>query len=251
MTFKEVNFPHCRTELIELLQDHREAIALLWEPLGSTSLTRHTIHIQPGTAPIYIPTYRIPHSKKAEVKGQIAGMLDQGVIRHSSSPWNFPLFLVPKKDGPFRPVVDFRKVNQLTVPDRLPLPVMRGFLQSVGSGNQVFSTIDLKSAFWQIEHSEDSIEVTGFSVDSAHFEFNRMPFGLCNAPSTLQRLVNNLFSDNIWVNMFIYLDDLVIFSGDLPSHLSLLREVPGRLLAGGLKVEISNCHFLKKKISFL
>lgn len=137
------------------------------------------------------------------------------------------------------------------MPDRLPLPVMGEILQSAGSGNQIFSMIDLKFAFWQIEFSDDSKEVIAFSVDSAYFEFNRIPFGLYNAPSTLQRLMNNLFSDKIGVEMFIYLDDLVIFSRDLPSHLALLREVLGRLLTAGLKVEISKCDFLKKRISFL
>ena len=91
--------------------------------LDDTDFTEHHIQSKPGTQPIYVPAYRIPHSKREIVDNQIKEMLDHGVIPHSRSPWNSPLFLVPKKDGSSRPVINFRRVNQVTEDDRYPLPI--------------------------------------------------------------------------------------------------------------------------------
>ena len=84
--------------------------------LVATDFTEHHIELKPGTQPIYMPAYRLPHSKRAIIDNQVKEMLDQGVIQHSHSPWNSPLFLVPKKDGTYRPVIDFRRVNKVTDP---------------------------------------------------------------------------------------------------------------------------------------
>ncbi len=104
-------------------------------------------------------------------------MLDQGVIQHSRSPWNSPFFLVPKKDGSLRPVIDFRKVNEVTEDDRYPLPVLGDLLMSLGSGNTIFSSLDLLSGYWQVPMAAESREITAFSTPSGHFEWLRMPFG--------------------------------------------------------------------------
>ena len=149
-------------------------------------------------------------------------MLDNEVIQHSHSPWNSPMFLVPKKGGKFRPVVDFRKVNLHTTKDPMPIPVMGDILKSIGNGNKMFSTLDLKSAFWQIELDPESKAVTAFSTDRGHFEFNRMPFGLKNAPSTLQRLMNQLFNKELGRSLFVYLYDLIVFSPTVEQHLDTL-----------------------------
>ncbi len=125
-------------------------------------------------------------------------MLEQGVIQNSRSPWNSPLFLVPKKDGSFRPVIDFQKVNEVTEDDRYPLPVLSDLLMSLGQGNQIFSSLDLLSGYWQVPLAPESREVTAFSTPSGHFEWLRMPFGLKSAPITFQRMINTLFSDMLW-----------------------------------------------------
>ena len=98
----------------------------------------------------------MPHSRLATLDKIIAEMLTQDVIEPSDSEWNFPLILVPKPDGTFRPVVDYRKLNEKTIPDRLPLPVISDILHSLGTENKYFSTIDIKSAFLQIELVEGS-----------------------------------------------------------------------------------------------
>ncbi len=95
-------------------------------------------------------------------------MLSQDVIEPSNSEWNFPLILVPKSDGTIRPVIDYRAQNQQTIPDRLPLPVISDILRSLGTENTLFSTIDIKSAFWQIELHDDSKDLTAFSTPTGH-----------------------------------------------------------------------------------
>ncbi len=105
------------------------------------------------------------------------------------------LFLVPKKDGTLRPVINFRRVNEVTVDDHYPLPVLRDLLMCLGRGNKVFSSLDLLSDYWQFHMAPDSREVTAFSTPNGHFEWTRMPFGLKGAPLTFQRTMNNTFGD--------------------------------------------------------
>ncbi len=112
----------------------------------------------------------------------IKDMLEQGVIHESNSPWNSPIFLVPKIEGTFCPVRDFRLVNEITVEDHYPLPVLRDLLMCLGRGNKVFSSLDLLSGYWQLPMAPESREVTVFSTPNGHYEWIRMPFGLkCTA----------------------------------------------------------------------
>ncbi len=139
----------------------------------------------------------ISYSQRQVVDEQIDDMLQQGVIQPSKSPWNSPLFLFPKKDGQFRPVIDFRKVNEVTEDDRFPLPVLSDLLMSLGHGNKFFSSLDLLSGYWQVPLAPESREITAFSTPNGHFEWLRMPFGLKSAPITFQRMINDLFQAHL------------------------------------------------------
>ncbi len=171
-------------------------------------------------------------------------MLDQGVIQHSRSPWNSPLFLVPKKDGSFRPVIDFRKVSEVTEDDRYPLLVLGDLLMSLRKGNIISSSLDLLSLHWQVPMAAESREITAFSNPSGHCEWLRMPFGLKTAPTTFQRMINTLFSDLIGKGVYAYLDDLIICSKDDDSHLAKLEAVLLKLRDAGLKAKLTKCEFL-------
>ncbi len=133
-------------------------------------MTEHKITVKPDTKPVYIPVYIPPHSQRQIVDEQVTDMLDQGVIRHSRYPWNSPLFLVPKKDGGFRPVFDFMKVNEVAEDGRYPLPVLGDLVMSLGLGNTIFSSLDLLSGYWQVPLAVESWEITAFSTPSGHFE---------------------------------------------------------------------------------
>ncbi len=123
--FSVVDHPELKQSLMTLLGRYREVIALPGQPLGATDKTEHHIQLKPGVQPIYIPAYRYPHSQRQIVDEQIKDMLAQGLIQHSALLWNSPLFLVPKKNGQYRPVIYFKRVNEVTEDDRYPLPVLQ------------------------------------------------------------------------------------------------------------------------------
>lgn len=245
------DYPELRNSLIQLLKRYRDVFALPGEPLGATDRAEHHIKLKPGTNPIYIPAYRLPHSQRQVVEEQIKEMLEQGVIENSRSPWNSPLFLVPKKNGQFRPVIDFRQVNEVTEDERFPLPVLKDLLMSLGQGNKFFSSLDLVSGYWQVPMAPESRAVTAFSTPQGHFQWKRMPFGLKSAPITFQRMMNTIFAEEIGKDVYVYLDDVIICGKDLRSHLGSLESVLLKLRDSGLKAKLTKCEFLKSRIKFL
>ena len=142
-------------------------------------------------------------------------MLDTGVIRESRSPWSAPAILVPKKslDGKqkFRFCVDFRALNSVTKFDSYPLPVIDETTSTL-YGSKYYSVIDCFQGFWQINIREDHKERTGFTVPSGHYEFNKLPFGMSNSPSSFQRLMDIVLKNLVGIYCYVYLDDVVIFS---------------------------------------
>ncbi len=235
---KALDYPEGKSALLKLLTKHRHAVALPGEPLGLTNRLTHHIALQPDAKPSFVPSYRLPYSQRQVVQRKVDELLAEGVVQESHSPWNSPFFLVSKKDGSYRPVIDFRKVNALTVPDHYSLPILSDLLQSLGDSNTVFSSIYLISGFWQIPLDAKSWEITAFSTPSGHYEWLRLPMRLRNAPLTFQRMVNSLFSGLIGNGMFCYLDDLIIVSKDLESHLHKLDLVFTKLEEAGLKAKL-------------
>ncbi len=135
----------------------------------------------------------------------------------------------------------------MTEDDRYPLPVLSDLLMSLGQGNQIFSSLDLLSGYWQVPLAPESREVTAFSTPRGHFEWLRMPFGMKSAPITFQRLINTLFSDILGKHIHAYLDDLIICSKDGDVHLAHLKAVLLKLKEAGLKAKLTKCEFLRRK----
>ena len=115
-----LDYPEAQPALLQFLAEHRQAIALPGESFGVTNKVTHHIALQPDAQPFYVPSYWLPHIQKQVDQQKFDELLQEGVIQESHSPWNSPLFFVPKKDGSYRPVIDFCKVNALTVPDHYP-----------------------------------------------------------------------------------------------------------------------------------
>ncbi len=180
-----VDYPELKPSLLKLLGRFREVIAVPGEPLGATSCLEHHIKLKAGTQPIYAPAYQLPHSQRQIVDEHVKDMQTQGITQDSLSPWNSPIFLVPKKDGNFRPLIDFRRVNEVTEDEKYPLPVLRNLLMSLGQGNTIVSNLDLLSGYLQIKMTPSSRALIAFSTLNGHFEFKRMPFGLKTAPISL------------------------------------------------------------------
>ena len=237
--------------LLKLLQKHRKTVALPDESLGKTNLIQHKINIEKGTKPIFVPAYRVPHAQKTLAKQYVDKMLKEGIIEPSVSPWNAPLFFVPKKSGEMRAVVDYRKLNHHTIPDRYPMPLLSEVLQNIGSENNVFSTIDLLSGYYQIELDEESRKYTAFSTNSGHFQYRRMPMGLRTAPGTFQRLMNSVLAGVLGDGIFVYLDDIIVATRTFEEHMEKLDILLSKLNAAGLAIKLSKCKFCYSEITFL
>ena len=217
-------------------------------PLPCTDVVRMVIDT--GDArPINQRPYRLPLSKKAIVDQELDKMLEEGIIEPSSSPWASPLTLVPKKDGSIRFCVDYRALNAVTRPDAYPLPRIQDIIDSL-NGAQVFSTLDLKSGYWQVPMHPDSIEKTAVATHRGLFQFKRMQFGLCNAPATFQRMMNRVILPLRRFAM-VYLDDLVIFSKTEDEHHEHIAAVLQALQDHGLVVKESKCHFGVPEVKLL
>ena len=190
------------------------------EDFGKSAAVLH--HIPTGTAPPSRERYRpIPPSLYVELRGLLAGMLESGVIQDSSSPWAAPVVLVKKKDGTWRFCVDYRRLNALTHKDAYPLPRIEESLTCRKEASW-YATLDLASGYWQVEVNPLDREKTAFTKPVGLFEFNRMPFGLCNAPATFQRLMQKCLGDEVNDFLLIYLD-VIIYSPDF-EILDILRK---------------------------
>ena len=184
------------------------------------------------------------------VEVQTQEMLENGVIRRSSSPWSFPVLLVKKKDGTLRFCVDFRKLNEITKKDSYTLPRIDEILDSLG-GMKYFSTLDLASGYWQIPILEQHREKTAFRTRSGMYEFNVVPFGLTNAPATFQRDMDLVLSGLNWEICLVYMDDIIIFSENFDKHLEDLQKVFDRIRSAEMLIKVTKCSFCRKEIEFL
>ena len=178
-------------------------------------------------------------------------MLDGGAIQPLQSTWCNAVVLVQKKDGGLRFCIDFQQLNARTKKDSYPLPQMQETMESL-VGGRFFSTMDLKSGFWQVKMSEKSRQYTAFILGSMGiFEFLRMPYGLCNTLATFQRLMQNCLGELNLTYALIYLDDVIVFSRTEEDHLIRLRAVFEHFREHSLKLKPSKYHFLRKEITFL
>lgn len=222
--------------------------------LGYTDVVQHEIKTIVDK-PIYTRIYRYPHIYEKEICNQIDDMLRQGIIAESSSPFNSPLWIVPKKvdfsgEKKFRIVVDYRKLNEVTVDDKFPIPNIENILDKLGRA-QYFSTIDLAKGFHQILVRPEDRSKTAFSTPYGHYEFIRMPFGLKNAPATFQRLINNVLREFINKICVVYLDDILIFSTSFQEHVNNIRSIFRKLREANLKIQINKCTFFSKETLYL
>ena len=193
---------------------------------------------------------RIPPNQFEEVKEHLQMLLKRGVIRPSQSNYASPVVLVQKKSGALRLCVDYRFLNSKLKKDAYPLPRIEESLDALG-GAKYFSTLDLASAYNQVELHPEDRHKTAFTTPMGLFEYNRMPFGLCNAPATFQRLMQNIFREDLLQTLLVYLDDIIVFGGSMEEHLKRLENVFLKLRRHGLKIEAAKCKFFQSQVSYL
>ena len=217
--------------------------------LGCTSLVQHSI--ETGTQPpIRQQPYRTPVVRRQRMNRMVQNMQEQGIVQPSSSPWASPVVLVLKKDGSLRFCIDYRRLNSVTRKDVYPLPRVDDIMIALGD-SKYFSSLDLASGYWQIELEEDARKKSAFTTYNGLFEFIRMPFGLCNAPATFQRLMQRVLSGLEYKCCFIYLDDILVTSKTFEDHLTHLREVFSRLCSSNLRLKPKKCELIRDRVPFL
>lgn len=208
------------------------------------------IDLLPGTSPPKGKLYSLSIPEREAMEKYISDSLAAKIIRPSSSPAGAGFFFVKKKDGSLRPCIDYRGLNNITVRNTYPLPLMSSAFERL-QGASCFTKLDLRNAYHLVRIKEGHEWKTAFNTPRGHFEYCVLPFGLSNAPAVFQALVNDVLRDMIDQFIYVYLDDILIFSRSLQEHVQHVRRVLQRLLENGLFVKAEKCVFHAQSVPFL
>lgn len=254
LSWEEFNFGPSLTcaelaSLKTLLLEHRSCLALSAGELGCTSWAQHRINTE-NRGPVHHQPRRVAPAERRVIQQHVCDMLDQGIIAPSCSPWSSPVVLVRKKDGTLRFCVDYRKLNAITNCDVYPLPRLDDALDRL-KGARYFSTLDLLSGYWQVPVHPDDAEKTAFVTPDGLYQFNRMPFGLSNAPATFQRLMDRVLGHLKWTMALVYLDDVIVYAATFEEHQRRLKLVLEALTSAGLRLKPKKCFFGFAEVTYL
>ena len=237
-----------RPQVRAMVQDNSHLFASSDLNLGQTGTVECGIDTGEHD-PIRNRPYRVPLQDREIVDNAIDEMLEAKVISRSQSPWSFGLVIVSKKDGSKRLCVDYRKLNEITKKNSYPLPLIDDLLSLLGKA-KYFTSLDLKSGYWQVKMSDKDKEKTAFACHKGLFEFNVMPFGLSNAPSVFMMLMSIVLG-GLESFAVAYIDDVLIFSETLEEHWKHVHAVFRRLEEHDLKLKLKKCQFLREEIHYL
>ena len=235
-----------RARAATLLAKHVNTFPAPGSPI--TSRTEAVVHeIDTGsTRPIRCNPRKLS-PKKIKIQQELVDkMLEDGQIEPSDSAWSAPTVLVTKKDGNTHFCMDYRRLNARTKKDAFLLPRIDDSLNSL-SGQSWFSTLDLAGGYWQVKLSENAKPKTAF----AFFQFAVMPFGLCNAPATFERLMSQVMRGLHWKRCLVYIDDILVFGNNFKSALHNLELVLNRVAEYGLQLKSTKCNLFRMSVPFL
>ena len=235
--------------LKDLIEKNSDLFASSDLDLGKTDTVKMTIDTG-DHPPIKLKPYRTPLKKRPVVNDTVDSLLKAGLIEPSHAAWSFPIVLVPKKTGETRMCVDFRRLNDITKKYVWPLPHIDDIFASLAS-SKWFTSLDLRSGYHQVAlATESDKDKTTFTCHRGLFRYRAMPFGLSNAPSLFQELMSVVL-EGLQDFAIAYLDDIIIFSPDLDSHLAHIEQVFKRLADNNLKMKASKCSFLQSQLNYL
>lgn len=239
----------------ELILEFKDRLSNSLATMGKTEAAKLEIKLT-TQEPIACSPHRMPTTEKNILRGIIDELLSNNIVRESTSSYASPVLLVKKKTGDYRLCIDYRRLNAITVKDRYPLPLIDEQLDRLGGNGEglkykYFTALDMFSGFYQVPVDENSVNKTAFITPDSHYEFLRMPFGLCNSPSVFQRLMNNVLGPLKNSVAFPYMDDVIIPSTSIEEGLHRLRLVLETLRKHNLTLKISKCTFFSTKIDYL
>ena len=218
--------------------------------VGRTDKCVHRIELN-DDKPIRDPPRRIPLYKREALAEELKQLEDKGIIEKSESPWSSQIVMVQKHDGSWRMCVDYRKLNEKTIKDAYPIPRVDENLDAL-SGADWFSSLDLDMAYHQVPMEKVDREKTAFATQRGGlYQFVTMPFGLCNAASTFQRLMETVLGTLQCSVAVLYLDDIVVFGKTFEEHMVNLEKVLGKLHESGLLLKCTKCKFFRREATFL
>jgi hypothetical protein len=193
---------------------------------------------------------RLLPAKRAELNRKLKDAVEVGLIRPSYSEFGSPILFVRKAYGSLRMCIDYRGLNEVTRKDAYPLQRVDGTLDELKDAN-FYTRLDLASGLWQVRVRDKDIHKTAFHTPDGLMEWVAMPFGLCNAPATFQRMMNDTLRDFLHKFVTVYLDDVCIYSRTLEEHLEHLRLVLHRFKEEGLKLRLKKCFFGPQGMEYL
>ena len=227
-----------------------------WD-IGHTNIMQFNIQLQPGAIPTKSRVIPLNPTYEKSLREQLDNWLKSGVISEGMSNWSSPIFAVRKKGvngnpGKLRFVVDYRLLNNQTVKTQWPLPLIQDNLERLGEG-RIFSTLDLTQAYHSMPVDKESRPYTAFTANNKQYLFNRLPFGLSNAPSYFCMLMQRVMSLNRELENFSlsYLDDIIIYSKEISLHLSHIEKVFKVLGVANLKLNLNKCNLFTEKCQYL
>ncbi len=225
----------------------------LWIP-PTTTVDRaivHEIHLKPDTLPRRFPPRRLTPVQYAELDKQLKDLLDKGLIRRSTSSWASPVTFARKHDGGWRLCIDYRHLNECTIKDSTPLPRIDDNLDAM-HGAKYFDKYDLRWGYWQVPLKEEHKHLTAFTTRQGLFEWNVMPFGLCNAPATFTRLMMSCFAPHDVLDKYLvhYIDDLVVYSKSKEEHIQNVSKILSILADNHFTLNAKKCAFGAKQIEY-
>ena len=238
-----------KEKVAEVLTCFQDVFSKGSHDLGRATSVKYDI-VTGDATPVKQPPRRIPVSRREEAFKAIEDMEKQGIVEPSTSPWSCPVVLVRKKDGSTRFCVDYRRLNDVTRKDSFPLPRIDVTLNAL-NGATWFSTLDLKSGYWQVELEPSAKEKTAFSAGKGLWQFKVMPSGLCNAPATFERLMEAVLFGLSWKTCLIYLDDIIVHAASFNDHIENLCRVLERLRRANLKLNPKKCRLFQQQVQFL
>lgn len=244
----EVDFNHIvdkfiKSEVIELVTSYKP------NKIKSTEVTMSIVVKE--ERPIYNRPRRLPLPEREIVEKQIEEWLNDGIVETCSSEYASPVLVVRKKDGSPRVCIDYRKVNEIIIKDRYPLPLIEDQLDQLKDA-KLFTTLDLRNGFFHVTVDKESRKYTAFLIHSGQYCFLKVPFGLCNSPAVFQRFINHIFRELINEGIVLtYLDDLIIPACDERQALKRLKLVFDVASEHGLEINFKKCQFMQRRVEFL
>ena len=250
--------PDIKSKLIKIALDHFDIFSLDDTDIGNCDLMKYDIELTDDAKPVKARNIPLNPEYESKLKEQLENWLAAGVVSEGLSEWNSPIFAVRKKpskpggEGKLRFVIDFRLLNNYTKKISWPLPLITDNLNRLGKG-EIYSTLDLTAAYHAMSLTDSSKPYTAFTANGRQYVFNKLPFGLCNAPSVFCYLMDKVLSllPGMYEFVISYLDDLIIFSGTHLDHLEHIRTLFTVLKMAGLKLNLEKCAFFQKECTYL